>query len=500
MNPNMFETYTTSQYYSLAPTFFDCDCLFPGCDRDRDCDCDCLFPGTDTLPARPLPAGMPIQCLPHLPYIPLSSVYTAAFAPLTSQVAVLNQPALHLLNRFHEPRLLAELNADEFATVQQFYQVGLLQPYGSIPPIAPVGDTRDTLVAWLHTTSACNLACSYCYVQKGTEHMTGETAFAAVDAVLYAAQGYGYRGVYIKYAGGEPSLNLPVVVQSYRYAQACAAEAGVQVDGVVLSNGASISEMWLQRFAEVGLRLMVSLDGPPQFHDWQRPRQDGHGSFAGATATIEHARSLGLPVTVSITITTTSVAGLPELVQWLLEREIPFSFNFCREHKGTQGNDTAAIADDEQYMIAGMQAAYRVIEQHPPRYSILGNLLDRANLSMAHRYTCSVGEHYLVIDQRGRVAKCQMDIAHPVATIWDDDPLGAVREDRNGVQNLPVEQKAECSGCEWYAWCTGGCPVVAHQATGRYDARSPHCAMYQALFPEVIRLEGVRLLHWAGTL
>lgn len=38
---------------------------------------------------------------------------------------------------------------------------------------------------------------------------------------------------------------------------------------------------------------------------------------------------------------------------------------------------------------------------------------------------------------------------------------------------------------------------MAYRATGRYDTQSPHCAIYRVLYPEVIRLEGLRLLKYA---
>jgi len=38
--------------------------------------------------------------------------------------------------------------------------------------------------------------------------------------------------------------------------------------------------------------------------------------------------------------------------------------------------------------------------------------------------------------------------------------------------------------------------LATYRATGRYDVKSPHCNIYQALFPEVLRLEGLRLLKY----
>lgn len=39
---------------------------------------------------------------------------------------------------------------------------------------------------------------------------------------------------------------------------------------------------------------------------------------------------------------------------------------------------------------------------------------------------------------------------------------------------------------------------VAYRATGRYDRKSPNCNIYKAIFPEVLRLEGLRLISRNG--
>ncbi|HEY4032612.1 MAG TPA: SPASM domain-containing protein, partial [Ktedonobacteraceae bacterium] len=110
--------------------------------------------------------------------------------------------------------------------------------------------------------------------------------------------------------------------------------------------------------------------------------------------------------------------------------------------------------------------------------------------------TCGVGRNYLVIDQRGGVAKCQADIKQTVTTIDRDDPLQVIRDDLKGIQSLSVDEKEGCRTCEWRYWCTGGCPLLTYRATGRYDVKSPNCNIYKALFPEVLRLEALRLLQY----
>ena len=103
-------------------------------------------------------------------------------------------------------------------------------------------------------------------------------------------------------------------------------------------------------------------------------------------------------------------------------------------------------------------------------------------------------------DQHGRVAKCQMQIDHPVTDIHAKDPLALIRADQNGIQNFPVNSKEGCVDCAWKKFCAGGCPLESYRATGRYDVKSPNCNIYKAIFPEVLRLEGLRLLRKAGEL
>jgi uncharacterized protein len=87
-----------------------------------------------------------------------------------------------------------------------------------------------------------------------------------------------------------------------------------------------------------------------------------------------------------------------------------------------------------------------------------------------------------------------MHIRKPVTSVNANDPLAVIRSDQIGVQNLPVVEKEGCRTCEWKNWCAGGCPITTHRATGRYDVKSPNCKIYKALYPEALRLEGLRLL------
>ncbi len=457
-----------------------------------DCDCACPTQSPHYVPLM-LPADSVLIRPPDQTQIALSDAYAVAFVPSFSRVATVNMPALHLLQRFDRPQAIALLDATDQAAAIQFYALGLLQIQGASPALPP---PTDELIAWLHVTNACNLRCTYCYINKSGAAMTVETAFAAIDAILEAARRYGYRRVSLKYAGGEATLNLALVERMHVYAQDCASTAGIELYGVVLSNGVGLDDTKLQRIRNLSLRLMISLDGPAAIHNQQRPRINGQESFQAVTSNIKRARNLGMPLTVSVTVTGASVPYVAEVVSWLLQHETHFVLNFYRACQA--GTSLAELALQEQQMIAGLRCAYAVIEQHLPRYSLLSCLLDRTNLALPHQQTCGVGANYMVVDHLGRVAKCQMDLANPITNVWEADPLHAIRVSPTGLQSLPVDQKAGCRDCSWKYWCAGGCAQATAHASQHYDVPSPNCAIYKALYPEVIRLEGLRLLQQAS--
>jgi len=128
----------------------------------------------------------------------------------------------------------------------------------------------------------------------------------------------------------------------------------------------------------------------------------------------------------------------------------------------------------------------------------LGRLTDRGSATTAHTHTCAAGRDYLVIDHQGYLTPCQMLLGrHRVGHIRDADPLAQVRRPQPWFVNLSVEEKEPCRSCPWRYWCTGGCPLVTYRHTGRFDARSPFCEVYQAIYPQVLRLEALRLIGYA---
>ncbi|MEH1884526.1 radical SAM/SPASM domain-containing protein [Nostoc sp.] len=473
------------------------------CDCDGgDCACD-LSPLAELSSDIQLSLGMletEFVISPNSQIMNLDDTYSICYGT-HHKVAVINQSALYVLNIFKKPHKLHNITTahshineiDLKAAIHELYQARLIIPKNNSS--FNLNEIPETLSAWLHITDRCNLRCDYCYLPHLARDMSIDIGRAAIESTFRSATLNHYRRVKLKYAGGEALLCSPLIKDLHLYAQSLSEERNIILDGVVLSNGTLITPEIIEMLKTLNLRLMISLDGLSDFHNIQRTYAGGKGSFQDVERGIKIAVQNGLIPDISITVSGRNAERLPDLIEWILEHNLPFSLNFYRENELSASYEDLQL--EESKLIQGMLAAFKVIELKLPNRSLLGSLVDRANLASPHKRTCGVGQSYLVFDYQGQIAKCQMQLHKTVSSIDAQDPLSVVRQDKTGIQNLSVEEKEGCRTCEWKYWCTGGCSLATFKATGRYDIQSPNCNIYKALYPEALRLEGLRLLKYS---
>ncbi len=428
-----------------------------------------------------------------------SEYYLVCHPTGTGHITLLDEEAADLLERFRFPASLVVLYSEKEipeqarTAVSLFYKLGFLENPAQAP-VRPLQDTSRALSAWLHVTNACNLQCDYCYVGKSFESMSEDTTRKAIGAIFRSAVKHRFRKVQLRYAGGEASLQSERVIALHDYALMLARQYNIELQASILSNGVFLAPRMIDRLKERNIGVMISLDGVGSHHDRQRSFINGRGSFRLVDRTIMQLLEKKLIPHISVTVSLRNLAGLPELISYILERGMTFSLNYYRD------NDCSTHIYDLQFtdkqMIDAMRSVFDLIERDLPQYSLLGSLIDKADLRYAHQSTCGVGDSYLVIDQKGGIAKCHVEIKQTITTVAADDPLLAIRGDRQGVQAHSVDEKEGCRACSWRYWCTGGCPLLTHRATGRSDVKSPNCNIYKALFPDVLHLEALRLLKY----
>jgi len=453
------------------------------------------------LPAAALTDTSRWTCGKEVTEFRLDAGHSVLFNPLgRGGVVVVNEPGRAIFSSFRQPVTLRQARVESSYRGPEWDEIfrrlaglGMIHQDGERQRQQFAASTM--LTAWLHVTNACNLRCPYCYISKSSEGMDESTGRASVEAVIRSARENGFEAVKLKYAGGEASLNRRLLLDLHDHARSLARDSGLRLYATLLSNGVTLPREFVETLKAEGIRVMISLDGLGDMHDVQRPFVNGKPSFRFVDRTIDQLIEQGHSPHLSITITSRNAAGVPAVVRYALERQLTFSLNFFRD------NECATAFPDlryeEQAMISALLETFGVIEELLPAWSVLGSILDRGQLLEPRQRSCGVGQDYVVIDHKGHVAKCHMEIERTLGDVFSEDPLLLVRQDTTTALNLLVDEKEGCRDCTWRYWCSGGCAVATFRATGRYDVKSPNCNIYKAIYPQALRLEGLRILKYA---
>ncbi|MBQ3108986.1 MAG: radical SAM protein, partial [Clostridia bacterium] len=134
----------------------------------------------------------------------------------------------------------------------------------------------------LHLTTACNMACKYCYVAQQPCVMPASVAKAAVDAAERAGGSAG-----IIFFGGEPLLQKELIYETIDYAKWLEQHGRVRFHFKVTTNGLLLDESFLRFSADKNVFIALSHDGTQAAHDHNRIDHAGQGTFSRLSPVID---------------------------------------------------------------------------------------------------------------------------------------------------------------------------------------------------------------------
>ena len=264
--------------------------------------------------------------VPNLNSLELDANHSV-FWGLHQKPAVVNHPAQILLSQFKNVSKTIEDIPAEYKVmwghtsireaIVQMLLAGLIVTKKYEPPTFI--ETNNTLTAWLHITDRCNLRCLYCYLPHHLKDMSAEVGYQAIEVAFRSAINHNFSKVKLKYAGGEPILRLSLLLSLHQFAKGLAQKYGLELEGVVLSNGTLLTSDVAEQLQTAGLKLMISLDGLGKDHDIQRPYAGGKNSFDDVIQGIKVAQAHNLIPNISITVTGKNARGLSNLIALILD-------------------------------------------------------------------------------------------------------------------------------------------------------------------------------------
>ncbi len=329
-------------------------------------------------------------------------------------------------------------------------------------------------------TLACPADCAYCFGPHSLGPVMGRAVVAAA-AGWQAAESPG-EALEITFHGGEP---LAVGVDFYRWVLPL-------LGGQLRPRLGLQSNLWLltdelcDLFAEHGVALGTSLDGPQAINDAQR----GEGYFQRTLAGIRRARAHGLEVSCICTFTGQSAAYADEIYDFFAGQGLSFSVHAALPGLAAADGRWALSAEGYGLLLEKLLGRYLA----GPTKLRIGTLdaISRG-ISAGCGGLCTFSGclgRYPAVDPQGWVYACQRFAGLPEHRLGNvlDQP-GQVNFSRSPAwQRLQARQQRvaeECAGCLHYKYCRGGCPYNS-LAAGVPLGRDPYCPAYQRIFNTVI--------------
>ncbi len=185
----------------------------------------------------------------------------------------------HLSDKYPEEYLLTILNT--LKTLTEKGIIGEKQEDVSVPD-------NSVIRFIVSNTSACNLACRYCYNQFGDNR----DAFSAASSLnkgqikrameLLSGLSGGYEELELLFIGGEPLLRFDLIREAAELRMTMSDMAEKHVRLFLITNATLLNDEIYKYCSENNIHIKISLDGNRELHNRSRIFPDGRGSYDSA--------------------------------------------------------------------------------------------------------------------------------------------------------------------------------------------------------------------------
>lgn len=320
----------------------------------------------------------------------------------------------------------------------------------------------------LMVTQRCNFRCTYCYGMSNTDSaemdMTEEAASMAVDWLVENSGDA--KNLSVTFFGGEPLLKYDIIRETVSYAEARGKESAKSFRFVFSTNGSLLTKKVVDFAVAHSIGIQVSMDGPPQVQNVNRPFSNGTGSYdivaSNLRRTIEKGR-IALNCRSTITSGADPAVVREELLRLGFTRlearlETPAMDGESGDNRQPHERDwrrMAAVAEKETAELLDLVDCRNTLKLKSVwRTFSIRDCLERFIRSKKKGFFCDAGRGYVAVTPNGDVYMCHRfayDQRFRIGSIFDDDvyrPLYAQNQ---------TDAQAKCRTCFARHFCGGGC-------------------------------------------
>ena len=369
----------------------------------------------------------------------------------------------------------------------------------------------------LMLTSSCNLACRYCYEDReegcappaggggapremSLESLRNAIAFlldndgqgrpsaeAGRDAPGSVASAAGAdRKVSVTFFGGEPLLRFPLIQAGVWEARRMARERGKEISFSITTNGTLLTREIAVFLKENGISACLSIDGPREIHDRNRPYASGRGSYEDVTRglSVLMENRNGFPVAARVTLGRGAV-DLRKTFDHL--RGLGFDEVGFAPASAAEGSPSALTEEELCAVMEGFRDLADgyvddVRERRVPAFSNMSQVLALIHRGDPMPYPCGAGIGMLAADPSGTFYPC-----HRLCGVGDSfgNPESGISVEARArfLEGARRRRETACDACWAKNFCSGGCYHDAYLRQGDLFSPSRHyCRWIKELF------------------
>jgi len=423
----------------------------------------------------------------HLQIVPIDDNAVIVYHTLLGNLHYAEKDILAFLDLVKQGSSLAELKL-RFPGVDLEHEVQMLHQLGFLV----IGDEKQKLDAKIQQRKArlfrgeliralrlnistdCNLACRYCYGIHNAEpqsetHMPLSTACKAIKTYTDLLLENGRQVMWVRYFGGEPLLNWPVLWNSLNYAVELAAKFSLQLNVLINTNATLLTSSRARDLSNHRdcLNVVVSLDGPAVAHDAARKFCNGRGSFDLVLRGLDMLQRENIPVSISATLGSHNQMYLRELIDLLAERGI-YSLGIDPIRIVSDNGNSEILAN------ALIDAIEYAMERHVHIHGLWWGVCERLKGKDIGAFCGGCGGE-LSIMPNGEIYPCQ---AIPIRLGTLDDVETRALFSTNVYHQVAMRVAGnipECRGCAIEGMCAGGCAADALAYSQDLYKRTRYC-------------------------
>lgn len=302
-------------------------------------------------------------------------------------------------------------------------------------------------------TTACNMACKYCFEKENVCRSAMMTHTVIKNSVEYLMQHAKDNDVEIEFFGGEPLLVPDLIEYSVIYAKKRAEIFGKNVRFFMTTNGTKLTKKMADYLSVHNFTVQVSIDGTKDGHNANRIFSNGSQSYNSARRGLEYLQKRRVSCNVFTVVTRDLLTNDCKWFKHIGDISCD-NFNFCfvgcRDNKifPSENQILHCLSHYEQYL------KHSTDNYRNKRHSVLPALNYQKFLenNLKRISGCGAGTEYILILPDGTINLCHRTSAYTKYNINDMPPPSDVWHEYARTPESPV-----CKDCWAKYLCGGGC-------------------------------------------